>query len=472
MSGARKSLSGGWARHFGANLACVIAITVVPAAARAQFDLPPVPKDFSSLIGAVDDSIRGGRLVGAVVTVMGTERRAVTDKRGIFQIDSIPPGSHQLMVTHPLLDTLGVQVRSAPFTIAGGQRLEVGARTPTFEEVRAKACPRGGLVAGPAILVGQVLQADTENPASGGTVSLVFKDASQQDAVQKVRTGRVGPNGAFAICGLPATITGNLQATFAGVTTADLPVTSKDESISTAILLVGGNGPGKAVLSGIVTARGGAPVAGAQIAVVGTSSVVETSATGSFTLGGLPSGTQEAVVRKLGFAKVSQIVHLASATPTTLKVMLEPATVLGTVHVVGQMETGLTKIGFLARKQLGRGWYLTPEQIAEKNPQRTTDLFLMAQGMNTISGNGGRYLTSSSTIGSTTDGCINVFIDRTRFDQFQPGDVDDAIPTADLGAVEYYPRPSDVPTEFDVPGKSCATLIVWTKTMLTTLKSP
>ena len=51
-----------------------------------------------------------------------------------------------------------------------------------------------------------------------------------------------------------------------------------------------------------------------------------------------------------------------------MTVLLDPATVLGTVHVVGQMESGLTKIGFMSRKQLGRGWYLTPEQIADKNP--------------------------------------------------------------------------------------------------------
>jgi hypothetical protein len=459
-----------WPLRLFATLA--LAAALAPISARAQAALPPVPKDFASLIGAVDDSIRGGRLIGAVVTVVGTQRRGVTDANGIFQIDSISPGLHEVSVAHPLLDTLGLQVRSAPFTLSGGERVQVGARTPTFEEVRAKACTRGALASGPAILVGRVLQADSQEPAAGASVSLVFKDVSQKEAVEKVRTGRVGPTGAFAICGLPSTISGNLQATFGGVTTADLPLTSKDESISTAILLVGGTGPGRAVLTGTVTSRGGAPVAGAQVTVVGTTTIVETSATGAFTLAGLPSGTQEAVVRRLGFAKVSQIVHLTSATPTALKVVLDAATVLGTVHVVGQMETGLTKIGFLARKQLGRGWYLTPEQIAEKNPQRTTDLFRLAAGMNVLSANGGTYLTSTSSIGSTSDGCINVFIDRSRFDQFQPGDVDDAIPTGDLGAVEYYSRPSDVPTEFDVPGKSCATLVVWTKTLLTTLKSP
>jgi hypothetical protein len=450
----------------------VLLLAFAPFAARAQGPLPPVPRDFSSLIGVVDDSIRGGRLIGAVVTVVGTERRGVTDLSGIFQIDSIPPGPHEIIVTHPLLDTLGLEVHSAPFMLTAGQRAQVGARTPTFEEVRAKACTRGGVASGSAILVGRVLQADTQDPAAGATVSLVFKDKTQKDAVEKVRTGRVGPTGTFAICGLPSTIAGDLQATFAGVTTPDLPVTTSDESISTAILSVGGSGPGKAVLNGTVIARGGGPIAGAQVTVVGTTTVVETSASGTFTLAGLPSGTQEAVIRKLGFAKVSQIVRLAAATPTSVKVELEPATVLGTVHVVGQMETGLNKIGFMARKQLGRGWYLTPEQIAEKAPNQTTELFRLTPGMNVIAATGGHYLASTSSIGSSSSGCVNVFIDHARFDQFQPGDVDDALPTADLGAVEFYQRPSDVPTEFNVPGKSCATLIVWTKTLLTTLKTP
>ena len=184
----------------------------------------------------------------------------------------------------------------------------------------------------------------------------------------------------------------------------------------------------------------------------------------------MPSGTHEAVIRKLGFAKASEIVASFGGVVAnhTLKVVLDQATVLGTVHIVGKMEDGLSKIGFLARKQQGRGWYLTPEQIAEKNPSMTTDLMRMARGLDVLTEGGGRYLVSNSSAGSSTDGCINIFIDHSRFDQFQPGDVDDAIPTGDLGAIEYYSHPSDVPTEFTVIGKTCATLVVWTKTMCLT----
>jgi hypothetical protein len=449
----------------------LIGLALAASAARAQGEMLPVPKNLSSLIGAVEDSIRGGRLIGAVVTVVGTDRKGVSDINGIFQIDSIPPGLHQVSVTHPLLDTLGLQIISGSFTLPAGTRQQVSAHTPTYEEVRAKACTSGGPVSGGmSILVGRVMKADNNEPAVGASVSLLFKDLTKTPSIEKVRSGRVGPTGAFAICGLPPSLAGNLQATLGGVTTADLPIKTTDESMSTAMLSIGGTGAGNAVLKGVVSARGGAPIAGAQITVVGTTTDVMSAADGSFTLNGLPSGTHEAVIRKIGFAKVSQIVELASATPKDVKVTLEPATVLGTIHVVGVMENGLNKIGFLQRKQHGAGIYLTPEQIAAKNPNMTTDLMRSMNGMRVINAGNGRFLTSTSTIGSSSEGCINLFIDHARFDQFQPGDVDDAIPTGDLGAIEYYGTPTLVPAEFSIPGKQCATLVVWTKTLLTTLK--
>ena len=452
------------------SFALVTASLIGPSVAIAQQDLPPVPKDFASIIGAVDDSIRGGRLIGALVTVVGTKRQGVTDSNGIFRIDSVLPGEHQITVTHALLDTLGLEVLSAPFMLQGGVRIQVGAQTPSFEEVRAKVCTRGGVSGGRAILAGRVVQADSDDPAAGAAVSLVFKDLTQKDPVEKVRTGRAGPTGVFAICGLSGTIAGNLQASLGGVTTADLPINTNDESIATAILSIGGTGVGRAVLTGTVTSRGGAPVAGAQVTVIGTTTVVTTADDGKFTLGGLPSGTHEAVIRKIGFAKASQIVHLAAREPVSVSVVLDQATILGTVHIVGKMEDGLSKLGFLARKQQGRGWYLTPEQIAEKNPQMTTDLLRMTSGLRVLNQGNGRFLVSNSSAGSSQDGCINVFIDHARFDQYQPGDVDDAAPTGDLGAIEYYSSATSVPSEFSVSGKACATLVIWTKTLIMTLK--
>ena len=169
-------------------------------------------------------------------------------------------------------------------------------------------------------------------------------------------------------------------------------------------------------------------IAGAQVTVVGTTTVVTTSENGTFTLErtavGHARGRDPQDRLRQGVADRAP----RRDAPVDVRIVLDQATVLGTVHVVSKMDDGLSKLGFLSRKQQGRGWYLTPEQIAEKNPLMTTDLFRMASGMRVMDGGAGRYLTSNSSAGSTQDGCINVFIDHARFDQYQPGDVDDAVP--------------------------------------------
>jgi hypothetical protein len=444
--------------------ALALALALAPHAARGQ-EPGPVPPNFASLVGVVSDSIRGGPLVGAHVSIVGSSRHATTDMNGVFRIDSIVPGEHELIVTHPLLDTLGLQVVSQPFNFVGGERRELGAHTPTFAEVRAKACPRGGPAGGTAMVVGRVKHADSEAPAAGASVSLVFRDLGVADGVEKVRTGRTGADGIFAICGLPAVIAGNLQASFGAVTTADLPIKINDDAIATAILTVGGSGTADAVLHGRVMTVAGAPVGGAQVAVVGTSKLVETAGDGTFTLAGLPSGTQEAVARRIGYAMATKVVQLSTKAPGQVTIVLQDAQVLTTVHVVGKLEQGLDKLGFTARKKIGNGWFMTPEEIEAKHPEIATDVMRTTNGLRVLTEGTGRFLSTSRE-----GGCVSMFIDHARFDQLQAGDLDDAVPAADLGAIEFYPSGASTPAEFSVPGGNCATLVIWTRTLLSGLK--
>jgi hypothetical protein len=447
----------------------LLAVAQQPAQRPAQQPAQP-PKDLASLTGVVDDSLRGGPLVGALVTVAGTSRRATTDAHGGFRIDSIPPGQHSIVVTHPLLDTLALTVRSAPFTTAGGERLQVGVHTPSFDDVRENACPRGGLAAGPSILVGRVLQADSDEPAAGAAVSMVFRDLYTSNSPERVRSGRADATGQFAICGLPSRLAGNVQASLAGVTTADLPVRINNERMATALLSIGVPGAGRAVLRGKVRTKGGAPVDGAQVTVVGTTTVVTTGPDGSFTLSGLPSGTHEAVVRKIGLARTSQVVTLSSREPADVTIVVAEAQVLSTVKIVGKLDGGLTKIGFTGRRQVGQGWFLPPEEIEKRAPLQTTDVLRSMTGLRVVNGTNGRFLQATRGPSSTSDGCMNIFIDHARYEQINPGDVDAAIEPADLGAVEYYANPTTVPPEFTVAGEVCATLVIWSKTLLANQK--
>lgn len=459
-------------RTFRATLAVIaVLVAAIPVFACAQGAPAPVPDPFASLTGVVTDSIRGRPLAGALVTVVGTERQATTDANGRFRIDSLAPGTHSIVVTHPLLDTLGLKVRSAPFTLSAGERLEVGAQTPSLEDLREGSCPLGGVVYGPSILVGRVLKADSGEPAAGAEVSLVFKNVDVTGSAQRVRVGHADATGLFAICALPLRFAGNVQASFNGLATAELPVSLDGASVvATATLSIGTAASGAAVLSGKVTTNAGAPVSGAQVAVVGATPIAITADDGSFTLRGLPSGTHEAVVRKIGFAQTSQVLTLATSAPSTLRFVLSEAQTLTTVKIVGTLDGGLSKIGFNNRKRVGMGWFRTPDQIDAEHPVLTSDVLRSAAGLRVVNGATGTTIQSTRGVAGTSEGCVNVFIDHAPFAQTQPGDVDNVISTTDLGAVEYYPDAATTPAEFSVTGRGCATLVIWSKSLLSRQK--
>jgi hypothetical protein len=72
------------------------------------------------ITGVAVDSVRGGYLRGAIVSVSGTSLSGMTDSSGRFRIDSVAPGSRHLEVLHPLLDSIGLRVRSPERQLSAG----------------------------------------------------------------------------------------------------------------------------------------------------------------------------------------------------------------------------------------------------------------------------------------------------------------------------------------------------------------
>jgi len=79
-----------------------------------------------------------------------------------------------------------------------------------------------------------------------------------------------------------------------------------------------------AVMLGRVISRAGAPIAEAEVSVMGTPATILTDKTGSFRLGGIPPGTQVLRVRRIGFKGQFLHVTLAPGTTRGSDIMLDP----------------------------------------------------------------------------------------------------------------------------------------------------
>ena len=334
-------------------------------------------------------------------------------------------------------------------------------RTMSPEELRAKFCPVGGVNRAGAILVGFLRDADADSALAGGSASFVYKDLVSGAAAERVRTARVGTDGRFAICGLPSALSGTVQVSRNGQSTAEMPVETKGLIFSTVSLTFATTAQHNAVLMGRVTQSTGLPVPGAQVAVAGTPSVARTDSLGRYRLDGLPSGTLEVVVRRIGFAALTHTVLLNQHEPRQLDFQVSEARVLATVKVVGKMDTGLDKVGFNERKLHGFGHFLMPDEIEQRHAFVFTDLLQVMPGIKIGSGDGGHTIESSRP-----GGCVNFFVDEARFDSYAPGDIDGQFSTDIVGAVETYSSAVDTPAQFQVPGRACATVVMWTKNRL------
>ena len=459
-------------------LALVLALS--PAIAAAQ-EIPPAttpPAGTATAVGVVFDSIRMRPLAGALVRIDTSSLTATADDNGRYRIEGIPPGQHHLRVEHPFLDTLTVALRSPiePY-VAGGTRV-AELSVPSEERFLSLVCTAAWRNRGPAALVGRVREADTGTPAVGARVSLVWYEVEVTTTVRRtprVREATVSADGSYRICGLPAEVDGKVQVIRGPLTSGEINVTFGSSLLylrnmglasTTIVQLPSGDstrGPvsvalGSATLRGVVLNNVGRPLANARVQLDGTTRVATTRETGEFVLDSLPAGTQSVSARLLGYAPVEQAVDLISSQPTTVTLkMAEFVPVLEQVRVTAQRERGLEQVGFTRRQRMANGHFFEEKDL-NKNAVALTDVMRIVPGVRVAPAGNGRSMLLNSR---DPNGCVNIWVDGTLWQQMEPGDVDDFVKPYELAAMEAY-SPSNVPAEFMHKGGSCMTVLIWT----------
>src|SRR4051812_34967290 len=186
---------------------------------KAQAVPAPAPASkYSSLRGMVIDSLHESPLANASILIEGTERVGFTDKDGRYQVDSIAPGKHKVLVMHALLDTLGITMRTPEYNFIAGETHELDVPIPGPEFIAKRVCSAAQQALGPAVMMGFVKDPDTHDPAVGVRVELVYQQADLIGRkTPRVRSAQTDSSGAYRICGLPKDMSGKVQVFRNGV---------------------------------------------------------------------------------------------------------------------------------------------------------------------------------------------------------------------------------------------------------------
>jgi hypothetical protein len=445
---------------------------------------PAAKPGMAMIAGVVFDSLNGTYLRGAEVIIQGAKASLVTDSLGKFKIDSLPPGTYQVGVFHPLLDTLGISLASRPFHVGPDSSSFILLAVPSAASIIKSACPvRGFRPQGTSAVIGRVTDPESLQPVEGAEVSIAWVQLVVSKEVGIRRTPRVirdstDAQGAFRLCGLPNSMQATLQARKAGAVTAEIPITLGDEEselFARTMLLAradSGAKTGNATVSGRIVLEGAPSNAGSRVEVVGTGVVAMTNEKGDFMMKNLPSGTHVLLARHLGFGAETVPVDLSSheAKQVTIKLPKYVA-VIDPVVVTARRAASLDKVGFTRRKNSGTGYYLGPDQIQSIHPNALTDILRRVPGLRVNYGRDGEEITSSRGTTSLTGagGCVQFYVDDMPWQSAMPGDVNNFVNANEVVGVEVYAGPG-APAEYTRGMQDCTTVVIWTKFKIRDLK--
>ena len=440
----------------------------------------------SAITGVVIDSLHESPLVKANVFIEGTTRFGLTDKDGHFTIDSVTPGMHRVRISHPVLDTLGITLRTPDLNFVAGQTHEVDIPVPSAKFIASRLCSAALQARGPAALVGFVKDPDTNAPMVGAKVELVY---DVTDIVGRkspiVRSGVTDSTGIYRICGLPGDMAGKVQVFRNGVSSGEVPaevtngflalrgfsIVSQHQAV---VEVVNDSGrvrriaKGSAKVTGRVLDKKGAPLREARVTIQGGGKPVLTDANGRFILDSLPSGTQALEVRKLGYGVEEVAVELSAANPAQANVTLSDAVpLLETMRVEAASDQALSDLGYLSRKNTGFGYFLDGKQI-NHDAMMFTDIMYNVPGLRVSPVGNGRDYTVTDTR-NAANGCVNYYVDGFPWEEMTPGDINNFVKPNETVAVEVY-HGSNTPPQFQKPGQSsCASIVVWTQGKVSTM---
>lgn len=433
--------------------------------------------------GTVMDSVHARALVGVKVLALDARSRtdaphtAITGPAGRYRIDSLRPGRYMVAFESPLLDSLEIELAPHEADVVEGGVATVDLAVPSVSSIGAAVCPRTILPPGTGAILGRVVSAETEGSLAGVVIAMTWRevdvDRKTLRTVKRERTASVttDADGWYLACGVPLGTWLSMHLQHGGrsgpvirTTVGEaLGVAIRHLSLSaaasrpaadsgTAGANAGSDAPlsGSAMLSGIVRGVGDTPLSSAEVRVWGTAAMGRTDASGRYSLGALPAGTQMLEVRHIGYDVAEASVELRNGETATSDVQLQRIVSLDSIRIVALRARYRE---FEAhQKQMPFGIFLGPAEMAQARVALTSDIIARLPGFRIV---GYGYSGKVTSGRDDTSSCsVNVVIDGNENQS-----INDVHPT-DIGAIEAYRAGTLAPVRYS---RFCGAIIIWTK---------
>lgn len=428
----------------------------------------------SRIVGIVVDSIHRSGLEGAEVIVSGMSSPVTTDSLGRFTIDNLAPGTYQVGVFHPLIESLGLTLASQPFSVGRDSTGVVNLAIPSATTLASRYCGTAITSSRPAVVAGRVLDPDNDEPVRGAKISLAWveitasKEAGVAHTAHELRA-ESDSVGFFRFCGLAEDLDATVQGSRSGVATGEVEISTRGSPFTFENLAIASSSTAAAsgIVRGTVFSLEDRPVGNARVEVPGRGVPVVTNDDGTFNLWGVPTGTQLIVIRRLGFEAARVSVNVTSRQPTELRVTLGPTSnVLDPVLVTARENYVLGRNGFTERQRKGWGKYFTHEELLKRNPVYLSDLLNDVPGIRVARGPGGTSIVDERPRSiydrRRRGGCSRAIVDGFDWRVRVPGDLDGFVSVHDIIGVEIY-KPSEAPLKYRRTDDGCVVMLVWTR---------
>lgn len=467
--------------------AAFLAVAIATSALGAQ------EPGTGTIAGTITDSVRAKPAVGATVllTRLSPEpselRTTVTDDKGRFRFDTLVAGRYSVAFATDYLDSLSINVPPREVTLASGRQQRVDFATPSGATLRAAACPGLKLSNALGAVIGDVANADTDQPLGGAQVAVSWTELAVDSALHAVTTPRGGvvaadSLGHYRLCGVPTDTYLMVQVQDSGRAGSPLTLTvgheggvaRRDLSLSLAsarsIAALDSTAAavarhdtvtvppltGTATLAGVVHGPSGQPLPLAEVRIRGAAGLARTDTAGHFTLTGQPAGSQLLETRHIGYLLGQVPVELRSGRTSNVSVTLARIVSLDSIRIVAQ-RSRYPEFESRRSSRAGGGRFLDEQQIENQHAMQASDLLRMVHGFR-VEGSGldtKVYTTHGNFEMSSMGPCeANIVVNGVEHQDIN------LVDPMNIGAIEAYAGPADAPVQYDRP---CGVIVIWLK---------